>query len=561
MPIFEITSPDGKKFRVTAPEGATREEALAKVKAQYAAPKEQVAPETFDPTEGMTGLQKFGAGYGKALPDLARGGEQLARRFADTSPLYGMMLPGNKERMAELEQEQALVKERDAPLMNTGAGMAGNVLGNAVDTAPMMMIPGMQGYKGAAASGAAFGAMQPTAPDDSRAMNAAVGAGAGMAGQALGNTLGRAIRPVASQLSPEEQILANAAKSEGIPLTAGQQTGSRPLKVIESVMEDLPLTSGPQLATREAQQRAFTAAALRRAGMEGSTAGPGAMAAQKGALGKELGAIAERNTLDFNKGLSDKLAAITDDAAKHLDTDAAAKVAQRVDKILQQVDESGKMLGSNYQGWREPLRKASKAASEEASYYGKIRGAMDAAFKEGIEGADAQAFGDTSRKYANLKTIIDAMGGNSESVLKEQIAPNQLAMALSRSIGKEGKALGRGELNQLTKVGRAFVSDKYPQSGTAPRLLAQSLLTGGGAGLGGLASMAGGGDIGTGMMAGGALTAGGLGAPRVIQALMNSPAGQAYLTKGIAQLSPAMREALAKTLRTGALATMPALSQ
>ena len=513
-------------------------------------------------TDEMSGLQKFGAGYGKAGADLLRGSEQLVRGFADINPLYGAMVPGNDKRLQELEQEHALVKERDAPLMNTGAGVAGNILGNAVDTAPMMMIPGMQGYGGAAASGAAFGAMQPTAEGDSRAGNAALGAGAGMVGQGLGNMLGRAIRPVASQLSPEEQILANAAKSEGIPLSAGQQTGSRPLQITESVMENLPLTSGKQLAGKEAQQRAFTAAALKRAGMTGEAATAGEMLAQKGTLGKELGAIAERNTLDFNKGLSDKLASITDDAARHLDTDAAAKVAQRVDKVLQQVGDDGKMLGSNYQGWREPLRKASKAATEESSYYGKIRGAMDTAFKEGIEGADAQAFGDTSRKYANLKTIIDAMGGAGKLPAKGQISPAQLSAALSRSIGKEGKALGRGDLNELTRIGQNFVSEQIPNSGTAQRQLIQALLTSGGGSLigGGAAGMTGG-DVSTGMLAGGALTAGGLAAPRAIQSLMNSPAGQAYLTKGIAQLSPAMREALAKTLRTGALATMPALSQ
>ena len=35
MPEFQITSPDGKKFRVTAPDGATREQALEKIKSQY----------------------------------------------------------------------------------------------------------------------------------------------------------------------------------------------------------------------------------------------------------------------------------------------------------------------------------------------------------------------------------------------------------------------------------------------------------------------------------------------------------------------------------------------
>ena len=35
MPEFQITAPDGKQFRVTAPKGATRQQALEKIKAQY----------------------------------------------------------------------------------------------------------------------------------------------------------------------------------------------------------------------------------------------------------------------------------------------------------------------------------------------------------------------------------------------------------------------------------------------------------------------------------------------------------------------------------------------
>ena len=535
---------------------------LRELEAKVAGTAEAAPVETFDPTEGMSGLQKFAAGYGKALPDLARGGEQLARRFAAISPLYGAMLPGNQERLDELEQEQALVKERDAPLMKSGAAMTGNILGNAINTAPMMMIPGVGGYKGAAMTGGAFGAMQPTAPEDSRTLNTAVGAGAGMAGQALGGLLGRAIRPVASQLSPEEQVLAKAAQSEGIPLTAGQQTGSRPLQIAESVMENLPLTSGKQLAGKEAQQRAFTAAALRRAGMRGEAATAADMLAQKGALGGEIGAIAERNALNFNKGLTDKLASITDDAATHLPPDASAKVMAIVDKVMSQVDDTGNMAGTNYQGWREPLRELAKSNDATGRYFAKIRSALDSAFKEGIEGADSAAFSEASRKYANLKTIIDAMGGAGKLPAKGQVSPAQLGAALSRSIGKEGKALGRGDLNELARIGQNFVTEQIPNSGTAQRQLIQALLTSGGGSLvGGGAAALGGGDVGTGMMAGGALTAGGLAAPRIAQALMNSSAGQAYLTKGLAQLSPSAREALARAVRSGALATMPAMAQ
>lgn len=40
MPTFEITAPDGKKFRVEAPEGATADQAMERVKSQYAAAPE-----------------------------------------------------------------------------------------------------------------------------------------------------------------------------------------------------------------------------------------------------------------------------------------------------------------------------------------------------------------------------------------------------------------------------------------------------------------------------------------------------------------------------------------
>jgi hypothetical protein len=45
----------------------------------------------------------------------------------------------------------------------------------------------------------------------------------------------------------------------------------------------------------------------------------------------------------------------------------------------------------------------------------------------------------------------------------------------------------------------------------------------------------------------------------LVQALMNSPAGKAYLTKGMVDLSPSGRAALVAALRTGAISSMPAL--
>ena len=56
MPTFEVTSPDGRKFRVTAPEGATQEQAIAYVQQQGA----QTAPEAPQRSFGEEALRQGG---------------------------------------------------------------------------------------------------------------------------------------------------------------------------------------------------------------------------------------------------------------------------------------------------------------------------------------------------------------------------------------------------------------------------------------------------------------------------------------------------------------------
>jgi hypothetical protein len=127
-------------------------------------------------------------------------------------------------------------------------------------------------------------------------------------------------------------------------------------------------------------------------------------------------------------------------------------------------------------------------------------------------------------------------------------------------MGREGKALGRGDLNELARVGLRFVSPSVPDSGTAQRQLIQGLLTsGGGATLGAGTAAATGHNPLEGAAYGATAGVATLALPKLVQALMNSPAGKAYLTKGMVDLSPSGRAALVAALRTGAISSMPAL--
>lgn len=92
---------------------------LAELEAKEKGGKQAAAPqESYDPTEGMSTFQKAAAGVGKAIVDTGRGIGQWV---------------GMVDRK-DIEEARKL----DAPLMKTGAGMAGNIAGNV----GMVFLPG-----------------------------------------------------------------------------------------------------------------------------------------------------------------------------------------------------------------------------------------------------------------------------------------------------------------------------------------------------------------------------------------------------------------------------------
>ncbi|MBK9497746.1 MAG: hypothetical protein IPO08_25190 [Xanthomonadales bacterium] len=139
MPVFQITAPDGRKFKVTGPAGFTKEQALARIRSQYAqrrANKEQ-NPAEYDPAspqyqakygpKAVPFGENFSAGVGKSFVDTGRGIRQLYANIADAvapqSPNLTSLVTGQPNtRSATIQSEIDASRERDAPLMSTGAG-------------------------------------------------------------------------------------------------------------------------------------------------------------------------------------------------------------------------------------------------------------------------------------------------------------------------------------------------------------------------------------------------------------------------------------------------------
>lgn len=469
----------------------------------------------YSPTVGMGTLERFGAAYGKAVPDVVKGiGANLG------------IVP---------RSEITEMRTRDAPLMETTAGKVGNIAGNLALLAPTGTVP-INTVPRAMAMGAMYGAAMPAESGGEAAWNIGLGAALSGAGQGAAQAF---TRPLTSRLTPEQLRLANAAAQEGIGLNATQQTGSRALRAAEAAFENIPSTAGRQAAQREAQSRQFTAAALRRAGITGDSATADVLKTQKGALGSEFESIAGRNAINVNSGLGFNLLSIADQAEKRLVPDQAATVRRMAEEIVK-TGQAAPLPGTLYQGYRSELGRMAKGNDAQAHFFGQMKKELDSAFRSQIPQVDAQAWDAASRKYANLKTIIDAMGGPGTLPAGGQLSPAQLSSALQRAVTKEGKALGRGDLNELARIGETFIKPQTPDSGTAQRMLAQAILTGGG----GYALT---GDPTTALATGAA----GLAIPAAAQRAIQSQAAQRAMLQGMVR-NPALANAI-RTLPQAAL--------
>lgn len=169
---------------------------------------------TIDPTDGMSGVDKFRAGAGKAMVDMWRGGKQLLNI-------------GDQD---ALQREIDDAKKMDAPLMKSGAGMAGNLVGNVAASLPTALVPGANTLTGATALGAGLGLLSPTASDESALEQATIG---GLGAGAL-NAAGRVLPHMVSAIhapftqSGREQIAANIMSD---------MTGMKPRELADKLLQ------------------------------------------------------------------------------------------------------------------------------------------------------------------------------------------------------------------------------------------------------------------------------------------------------------------------------------
>ncbi|RWC08624.1 MAG: hypothetical protein EOS52_30080 [Mesorhizobium sp.] len=412
----------------------------------------------------------------------------------------------------------------------TGAGLGGVALGGAADGAIQGALNGagnadgdfMDRLRGLLTGGT---------------IGAAVGGAAPYVTSAAGSLVRRIISPFAS--SPEREAAVNLLAQEGVPVTAGQRTGSNTLRYAESEL-------GGQKAANAAEQtaEAFTDAAMRKAGGSGR-ATPDNMLALRDSLGQEFEAISNRNTLTADPQLGNEIGATLNRYDKLLEAQQKPIINGLADDIVKRLQANGGTLpGAEYQVIRSDLSRASASTGNPtlAAAFRGLRDALDGAMDRSISPADAAKWAELRGQYGNMKVLQRAATGGGEESGLGIISPAQLRVAAA-SGNREGFATGASDFTDLAKAGQAVLT-KLPNSGTAAR----SAIRNGiplSAGLGGVVAGI------PGMIAGMAV-------PRLAgRALMSGP-GQAYLGNQVAAgaTDPVTNAVLAVMARQGAISPL-----
>jgi len=482
MPI-QVQGPDGQMLEF--PDGTPRETMKAAMAKRYGAPKSAAQPQqpeqAADPSEGGSTLQfatpwktydtgiplsqgvtRGLAGVGKSIVDTGEGLGQLA----------GLVSQGDVDRRREL----------DAPLMATGAGTAGNVLGQI----GQMAIPVGGGakaasyvgkaapYLGAAARAAGFTATQPMATGQNRGVEAAKSGAFGVGGQALATGVGAVARGAASHLDEAGAALANKADEFGLRLGVPEISENPFIRTVASQMERLPFSGATKRAA--ANQGAFNRQVAQTFGAKTDKITPDVFAAARNKLSNGFETLTARNNLSLSPDHVTQLKSVIDEAQRLGGDSTAKQVRGWANELLGKVDAAGNIPGKAYQSFDSRLSKVLKTGGEPAFYLGRLRDVVQSAMDDSISASDRAAWSALRKQWAAMKTVEPLVA----KATSGDISPAALmGRVTSDSAGKARMATGRaGALGDLARIGQRFMK-AAPNSGTADRLLVNAAVGGG----------------------------------------------------------------------------------
>lgn len=481
MPKFVVTAPDGQRYEVNAPEGASESDAIAYVRKNMAptAPKE-AAP---DPTGSF--LENLAAGGGKAITDLYRGSKQLLG-IGDQAALQ-----------AEIDEAKRL----DAALMQTGGGVVGNIAGNIAATA----IPGGIAAKGAmalpalarlltatqaaspfltaagigAGAGAGLGALEPVATGDSRAENMATGAAFGAAGGLIPGALSRVVRPQTGAASKE-------LIEGGVRVPPGRALGGAAAR-LEQGAESIPIVGDVIKGAHRRSVEDFNRLAYKRAldpigekVTPKTPVGYDGIAYVENKLSQAYESVLDKiKIVRLDNQFTDEVGNVVKMAASDLDEPTARQFERIVTRhIYDRATEAGTMSARTMKVAESELGRLSRGFGRSQEYDKQqladaVR-EVQAALRRATE-RSAPQHADELRKvnegFANFVRIEKAAArqGSKEGIFSPAALRGEVRSA-DGTVRKGAFAKGEALMQDLADAGESVLGSKVPDSGTPFRL-------------------------------------------------------------------------------------------
>jgi len=182
--------------------------------------------------------------------------------------------------------------------------------------------------------------------------------------------------------------------------------------------------------------------------------------------------VAERNPVKYDRKLNDGMAQVSKRAELEAGKDGRSIIANQIEEIFRKATDGGGAIdGKAYQNLRTSLGKLSAQTQVPglADLAGELREVLDDALQRSTRKQDLMDLRAARTDYRRLKQIegsIDELG---------QISPSKLANSMSGKSNRRAAIYGRGdqELVRLARAAKAILPDKFPNSGTTARFMAQ----------------------------------------------------------------------------------------
>jgi len=300
------------------------------------------------------------------------------------------------------------------------------------------------------------------------------------------------VQPPATPMPPQQVRMGNVARLEraGVPVSPGQRSGQPLAQTMESVMKYLPPSAPRSARFVDEQQRAYTKALLSHAGINADTAGPEVLSAAQRRFNGIYNDLEQATVL---RGPDEQM---VDDLARAEGVVGKGSPQNIRDSFIGYRDDvlnwaSGKPRpGQTFQGLAEDLgneiRKAERSDAAGSTRYAEalinLRNALFGMVERQASPEVANGWRQANREYAIFKAIEDSMLDPSQVTLNTNfVNPRKIGNIQMKVRSREWTQGGEDEdsFTNLVKAGAALIPDPIPNSGTAQRMFAQDILTGG----------------------------------------------------------------------------------